>query len=82
MTVSVAALPHQDLGVLGYLLYAGRRPALSPGQFSWAEGGGCFWRMLDHLRRLLRRGVDLGRGLSAHPKDLQDKALRRKETLL
>jgi nitric oxide reductase NorE protein len=37
------------LAMLAYLLYASRQPALTAKQFSWAEGGGCFWHMVDLL---------------------------------
>jgi nitric oxide reductase NorE protein len=37
------------LAVLTYLLYVSRKPALTARQFRWAEGGGCFWHMVDLL---------------------------------
>jgi nitric oxide reductase NorE protein len=37
------------LGVLTYLLWTSRKPALTAKQFSWVEGGGCFWHMVDLL---------------------------------
>jgi nitric oxide reductase NorE protein len=37
------------LAMLGYLLYASRKPALTAKQFGWVEGGGCFWHMVDLL---------------------------------
>jgi nitric oxide reductase NorE protein len=37
------------LAVLTYMLHATRKPALTDKQFSWVEGGGCFWHMVDLL---------------------------------
>jgi nitric oxide reductase NorE protein len=35
--------------VLSYLLILSRRPTLTARQFSWYEGGACYWHMVDLL---------------------------------
>lgn len=37
------------LGVLTYMYFSARRPALDARQFAWFEGCGCFWHMVDLL---------------------------------
>jgi nitric oxide reductase NorE protein len=37
------------LGVLTYMYFSARRPALDAKQFAWFEGCGCFWHMVDLL---------------------------------
>jgi nitric oxide reductase NorE protein len=35
------------MGVLVSLSYLVRRPALTPRQIGYVEGGGCYWHMVD-----------------------------------
>lgn len=37
------------LGVLTYMYFSARRPALDAKQFAWFEGAGCYWHMVDLL---------------------------------